>query len=179
AIPVAVYLGTWAGWNPVLHGLFFPLARFLSPIPPLVYSPFLVALSPTFQAASLAMLILGIFFPVFLNVMFRLENIEDEILIPARMLELSDVQMVHCILLPYILPNVLTFMKGILTSAFMILNFAEMMGATSGLGFYVRYFADYGNYAKVLAGIILSGSVILCINKLMSILETKLIPWRR
>lgn len=178
AMPLATYLGVWSAWKPIVHRIFYPFIRVLSPIPPLIYSPFLVALLPSFKSASMVMIVIGIFMPTYLNVVHRLDHIEEKILVPALMLELNDYEMVHYILLPYAYPGVLTGCRTILSTSFMILTFAEMMGADSGLGFYIRYFADYGNYTNVIAGIILTSIVILIINSLFGFVEKVAVPWR-
>jgi len=38
--------------------------------------------------------------------------------------------------------------------SFILLTAAEMIGATSGLGWYVKYFSDFADYSRVIAGII-------------------------
>lgn len=178
AVPLAVYLGVWSGWMPRMRQLIYPLARVMSTIPPIIYSPFLVALLPSFKAASFTILFLGLFWPSFLNLVHRLDHIEEEILVPAMMLELKNHEMVHAILLPYVWPGVLTSCRSLLSTSFMLLSFAEMMGAESGLGFYIRYYADYGNYAKVIAGIILTANVILVLNRSLELIEDVAVPWR-
>jgi len=35
-----------------------------------------------------------------------------------------------------------------------------MIGATSGLGWYVKYFSDFADYSRVIAGIIFIGVVV-------------------
>ena len=52
------------------------------------------------------------------------------------------------------------------------------MGAHSGLGYFIRNFADYGNYTNVLAGILLVALVITLLNSALSVLERHLIRWR-
>lgn len=178
AVPLAVYFGVWAGWIPNIRKLLYPIARVLSTIPPIIYSPFLVALLPSFKIASLTILLLGLFWPTFLNLVHRLDHIEEEIIVPAMMLELNNHEMIHSILLPYVWPGVLTSCRSLLSTSFMLLSFAEMMGADSGLGFYIRYFADYGNYSKVIAGIILTATVILLLNRFLAFIEEIAVPWR-
>ncbi len=87
AVPLAIYFGVWAGWIPNIRKLLYPMARVLSTIPPIIYSPFLVALLPSFKIASLTILLLGLFWPTFLNLVHRLDHIEEEIIVPAMMLE--------------------------------------------------------------------------------------------
>ena len=66
---------------------------------------------------------------------------------------------------------------GLVYSAFMLLTLAEMMGAHSGLGYFIRNFADYANYTNVLAGILLVALVITLLNRAVTALETRLVRW--
>lgn len=52
-----------------------------------------------------------------------------------------------------------------------------MMGAHSGLGYFIRNFADYANYTNVLAGILLVALVITLLNRAVTALETRLVRW--
>ena len=76
------------------------------------------------------------------------------------------------------LPGVLSGLRSSLSSAFMLLTLAEMMGARSGLGYFIRNFADYANYTNVVAGIILVALVITLLNRGVTALERRLIRWR-
>ena len=60
----------------------------------------------------------------------------------------------------------------------MLLILAEMMGATSGLGYFIKNFADYANYTNVLAGIILVGCVVNVLNLIPALLERYMKCWR-
>ena len=55
---LAVALGLAAGWNSRLRAVVEPIANVLSPIPPVVISPYLVAVMPTFRSASVAVVVL-------------------------------------------------------------------------------------------------------------------------
>ncbi|XFO64920.1 hypothetical protein SPSIL_010290 [Sporomusa silvacetica DSM 10669] len=56
---------------------------------------------------------------------------------------------------------------------------AEMIGATSGLGWYVKYFSDFADYPRVVAGIIVIGAVVLTIMTLYHRLTSYLLRWRK
>ena len=60
----------------------------------------------------------------------------------------------------------------------MVLIMAEMIGATSGLGFFIKKYSDYADYTRVLAGIIIVGIVITILNALADLAEKKLIRWK-
>jgi NitT/TauT family transport system permease protein len=68
-------------------------------------------------------------------------------------------------------------MNKSLSSAFGILMAAEMIGANSGMGFYVRRAGDFGDYSRVMAGIIVIALAITFLNKLLVIVRKLLIRW--
>ena len=68
-------------------------------------------------------------------------------------------------------------MKVTFTTGIMLLTFAEMMGATSGMGYYIVNYNTYGNYTKVVARIIVVGTVVTVLNKCIDVLQKKLIVW--
>lgn len=55
---------------------------------------------------------------------------------------------------------------------------AELLGARSGLGFFVKKFSDYANYTQVIAGIILMGIVVTVLTILIEWVQRKAIKWR-
>ena len=86
--------------------------------------------------------------------------------------------MVFEILLPYSVPGIVKGLRVTMTSAVMMLTFAEMMGSTTGMGYYIVNYNTYGNYTKVLAGIIVVGIVVTVLSGLISLLQKKSIKWR-
>ncbi|MCI8594325.1 MAG: ABC transporter permease subunit [Oscillospiraceae bacterium] len=177
SLPLGTALGLLVGWNPRLRDSFVPLARVLSPIPAIIYAPYLIALMPSFRAASAAVLVIGIFWPTFLQMVARVGSLDKRVVDSAVVLGLSQRELLWEVFLPWLLPGVLTGLRSSLSSAFMLLTLAEMMGAHSGLGYFIKNFADYANYTNVLAGILLVALVITALNKLVGILEQKLVRW--
>ncbi|MEL7622639.1 MAG: ABC transporter permease subunit [Clostridiales bacterium] len=176
---LGVILGLTAGWVRRLTGIFHPLAQVLTPIPPVIYAPYLVAIMPTFRSASALIIFLGIFWPTFLHMIIRARSVEPKILDSARALGMEGSEMVLQILLPYVLPDVISNLKVTLSTSIMLLLFAEMMGATSGMGYYIINYVHYANYTNVVAGIILVGLVVTVLNKLVGVVQKRAIKWRR
>jgi len=176
-IGFGVGLGLPVGWIPRLRDIFYPIANVLTPIPPVVFAPYLIALMPTFRSASAVVIILTIFWPTFLSIIIRVNSIEPRILDSARVLNVSNRTMIRKILLPYVIPSVISGLKVTITTSVMMLTFAEMMGATSGMGFYIINYTHYANYTNVVAGIILVGIVVTVLNWLVNIIQIKTIKW--
>ena len=171
-------LGMIVGWVKRLNNDFTPIAKVLSPIPPMVYTPYLIALMPTFTSASIAVIGIGMFWPIFLGMINRVGSINERLIDSAKAMNVSTPTMLFKVILPYSIPSIVGNLKIQISTIFMILIMAEMIGATSGLGFFIKKYSDYADYARVLAGIFVVGTVITILNVLLDIAEKKLIKWK-
>ena len=177
-LAAAVVLGLYAGWMPRLRGFACPIANVMAPIPPVVFSPYLVALMPSFRSASVLVVVLGVFWPNFLATVNRVAAVDPRILDSARMLNLSDGGMVWKVLFPSILPGVVAGMRVSMTTSLLMLNFAELMGATHGMGYYVQNSITYANYAHAVAGMLVIGVVVTVLNQILSKIQPRVIKWQ-
>ena len=178
AIVAGLVLGAICGWLPGLRGVFAPIARVLAPIPSVVFAPYIILLMPTFRVASATIIFLGIFWPMFLNTIIRVTSMDKRIVEGARMLELSSFEMVKDVILPYLLPGVMNGLNGQLTAAITMLTFAEMLGASSGLGYYIINYTNFANYVNVIAGIIMVALMVTVLNMLINKLRRYAVRWR-
>lgn len=176
-VAAGVVLGVTVGWIPALGDVLYPIANVMAPIPSVVYAPYIIAIMPSFRSASAMVIVIGIFFPMFLNMVNRVRSMDPQILDSALMLNVSNRTMITRILLPYVIPGVIMGMKVTLTTSFMLLMFAEMMGATSGLGYYIVNYNTYGNYTNVIACIIVVGIIVTLLNWITNIMEKYFIKW--
>lgn len=171
-------LGLSVGVRTRLSNLFFPVAQVLAPITPVIYAPYLIAIMPTFRSASALVIFCGIFWPTFLNMIIRVKSIEPKIMDSARALGTKGATLLRYVLIPYVMPSVVSGLKVTLTTSMMMLTFAEMMGATSGMGYYIVNYAHYANYTNVVAGVILMGVVVTLLNRLVDFVQRRVIKWR-
>ena len=174
---MGVILGLFAGWRQELRNFIYPIANVMAPIPAIVFSPYLVAIMPSFRSASILVILLGVFWPCLLTTINRVVSMDERILDSARMLNLSDWEMVWKILLPYVFPSVIMGLKVSVTTSLLMLNFAELMGASHGMGYYIQNSITYANYTHAIAGIICVGVVVTLINKLVVLVQKKYICW--
>ena len=171
-------LGLPCGWHKRLSEVFYPIANVLAPIPSVVFAPYVIALMPSFRSASVVVIFLGIFWPTFLKTIISVESMDRNIIDSARTLGLSGFSMIFEILLPYSIPGIVKGLRVTLTTAVMMLTFAEMMGSTVGMGYYIVNYNTYGNYTKVIAGIIVVGFVVSLLSVFVAWLQKKLIRWQ-
>lgn len=177
AFMLGIILGMITGWFERPRKAVFPIAKVISPIPPIIYTPYAVALLPSFQLASIFVIFSSIFWYVFLNMIISVSTIDKKILDSAKTLNIGSLGMLRDILFPYCLPRILKSLPISLANAFMVLTAAEMIGASSGLGWFVKYYSDFADYTRVVAGIILIGVVVSLIGALVVKLEKLLVRW--
>ena len=178
ALFFGVGLGLIVGLSDRLSSTVMPIVRVISPIPPIIYSPYAVALLPSFRAASIFVITMTIFWSIFMNMVLSVRQIDRKIMDSARTLNLNQRSMILHVLLPYSLPGIINSVSVSVSTSFLVLTAAEMIGATSGLGWYIKYNADFANFTKVIAGIFVIGVVVTVLNALISLVKRLLIRWR-
>ena len=61
--------------------------------------------------------------------------------------------------------------------AFMLLAVAEMFGATSGMGYFIQYYSDFGRFDVVGVGFIFLAIVLVIIMYLFDRLKAGILHW--
>ena len=173
----AVVLGILIGWFIRPREAILPLVRVISPIPALAYTTYAVGCMPTFKSASIVVIFLGIFWSAFSLVIRTVQTMDKRIIESAKVMNVSNITMVKDVIFPYVFPSVLRHLPSSIAAAFMCLTGAEMIGASEGLGYFIRKYAEYANYTNVLAGIIFMGIVITIISQITSLIQKKYIKW--
>lgn len=173
-----IFFGLFVGWFPRLKSFFYPIARILAPIPPMVYAPYVVIILPAFELTSVTLVALAIFFCVFLSTIISVGQINENIIDSARTLGISGRQMVLQILLPSALPAYIDSLKVNVVIGFMMLVFAEAVGSNFGMGHWINIFTHYGDYAKVFAGIFEMATIVLIVNVIVEQVQKRAIRWK-
>ncbi len=178
ALLFGVGLGLLVGLSDRLSGTVMPIVRVISPVPPLIYSPYAVALLPSFRAASIFVITLTIFWSIFMSMVLSVREIDKKIMDSAKTLNLSKSSMILHVVLPYSLPGIFNSVSVSLSTSFLVLTAAEMIGGTSGLGWYIKYHSDFANFSKVVFGIFMIGVVVTVLNALLKQVRKLVIRWK-
>ncbi|KDR96205.1 NitT/TauT family transport system permease protein [Peptoclostridium litorale DSM 5388] len=178
ALVTAVPLALVIGWRRRLFRAVNPFTKVLGPIPPIVYIPYAIALLPTFTSASIFIIFIGAFWPIFINTLNGAFDIDKKYVDSAKVLNVDEKTMLFKIILPGIMPSIISGATIGLVLSFILLTAAEMIGASSGLGWYVKYFSDFADYPKVVVGIIFIGMVVTGITYFSDKLEKRLLAWK-
>ncbi|MDR1396508.1 MAG: ABC transporter permease [Desulfarculales bacterium] len=178
---LAVVLG--AGWGVVvgstkwLQALFIPFARVAAPVPPTVYVPYAIALLPNFRSSAIAIVLVAAFWPVFLNSLAGTVAVSERHRDNARVLGFGPFEYLRLVAFPAALPFIFSGMHVGLGMSFIMLTVSELFGASSGLGRFVQYYADFADYPRMVAGIIYTGLVTFLSMTALGSLERRVIFW--
>ena len=178
ALATALPLGLVVGWRARLFHAVNPITKVLGPIPPIVYIPYAIALLPTFRMASIFVIFVGAFWPIFLNTLTGVFSIPGGLIDAARVLNLKERTLLFRVVLPGAMPSICSGATLALVFSFVLLTAAELIGATSGIGWYVKNFSDFADYSRVIVGIIFIGLVVTAITFLTERVERYLLRWR-
>lgn len=178
ALVAGVGLGLLVGLSEKASSVTLPIVRVISPIPAIIYSPYAVALLPSFRVAAIFIVTMTIFWPIFMNMVMSVKDVDPRIMDSARTLNLSKGTLILRVLLPYSLPGIINSVSVSVSTSFLVLTAAEMLGGTSGLGWYIKYYSDFATFEKVVFGIVMIGVVVTALNALIAVIKKYLIRWK-
>ena len=174
---LGVIIGLLAGFIPRVREVVSPIAGILSPIPPLVYTPYVVMIAPTFYIASLFVIFSAVFWPTLSQTINSVKSIDKKVIEAARTMGVSTFGMLFKVILPYIIPAIIVGLSRSLRSAFLCLTGAEMLGASAGLGFFIKMYERNLDFRAILAGILVLAVVVSIIDLLVRKLEKSIVKW--
>jgi sulfonate transport system permease protein len=151
---VGTLLGALTGALPVARGLLDPTLQALRSIPSIAWVPLFILWFGIFEASKVALIAVGVFFPVYLGVAAAIIDIDRKIIEVGRVFRLGRVAMVRRVLLPAILPAWFTSLRSGLGLGFMFVVAAEIMGASEGLGYLLVDGQQLGRPDTIIAAII-------------------------
>ncbi|MDR2397252.1 MAG: ABC transporter permease subunit [Spirochaetaceae bacterium] len=177
AVLLGIALGALVGMRERLKRVLMPVFRALNPIPSTMLIPYAIALLPTFWLSSAAIITLGVFWPVLMSTIHGITMLEPRWLDNARCLNLKGSKLLFRIILPGAMPQICAGIGSGLILSFILLTVAEIFGARSGLGYFVQYYADFAEYDRVLAGMVVLSAVVTLIMLLFDRIQRHILHW--
>jgi ABC-type nitrate/sulfonate/bicarbonate transport system permease component len=178
AFLAAVPLGLIMGRSKNAEAVGRPLVELFRPIPPLAWVPiFMIALKLFW--GPIAIVFLGVFFPILLNVMFGARSVDPVLIDAARTLGAKKTTIFAKVILPFTLPYMMTGIKVGIGVGWMCIVAAEMLGAVGGgVGLYINNMAYQGAlYDYMFAGMLVIGLLSVLTTGVAGFLEQRLSRW--
>jgi sulfonate transport system permease protein len=131
----AVVLGTLTGFWRKAEEAVEPTLQALRTVPTLAWAPLLLLWLGIDEPPKIALVAIGAFFPVFVNLVAGIKGVDRKLIEVARIYNLSDAEIARRVILPASLPDLLTGLRLGATQAWLFVVVAEFFGSTQGLGF--------------------------------------------
>ncbi|QXH36009.1 taurine ABC transporter permease TauC [Pseudomonas muyukensis] len=173
----AIPVGLAIGYNRVARGILDPLIEFYRPIPPLAYLPLIVIWCGIGELSKVLLIYLAIFAPIAIATATGVRTVDPAKLRAAQSLGASKAQLIRHVILPSALPDILTGIRIGLGVGWSTLVAAELIAATSGLGFMVQSAAQFLVTDVVVLGILLIALIAFALEMGLRALQRKLVPW--
>lgn len=131
----ATLLGALTGYSRTARAYLDPTLQALKAVPSLAWVPLFILWFGIFETSKITLIAVGVFFPVYLNLMSGIQGTDRKLVEVARVNNLSRLDLVRRILIPATLPSYMTGLRSGLALGWMFVIAAELMGASQGLGF--------------------------------------------
>jgi ABC-type nitrate/sulfonate/bicarbonate transport system permease component len=155
-----------------------PLLAAAYPIPKIALLPLLVLWLGIGEAAKVAMIGLGVFFPVAINTYAGVHDTEPLMVKAATSLGARPRQVLTKVVLPSALPMIMAGYRLGAGVALLLVVSAEMINATAGVGFLILHAGDLMLTARLMVGLVLLSLLGLASTWALRLLEAYLVPWR-
>ncbi|MBA5851528.1 ABC transporter permease [Clostridium sp. cel8] len=154
---LAVPLGVLFGVNKNVYSYFEGLLGFLRHTPPLSLVPLLILWFGIGERSKVIIIILASFFPVLLNTISGVESCNKKLIEVGQTFNLSKINIFKKIVIPWALPSILVGMRLGIGYSWRAIIGAEMIAASSGLGYLILDGEQLSRSSVVIVGILCIG----------------------
>jgi len=174
----ATLLGVLTGVSPLMRRFFDPTIQALKAVPSLAWVPLFILWFGIFEDSKIALISVGVFFPIYLNLMMGIRQIDKKMVEVAHVYNLNSFQTIRWILLPGIIPEWVTGLRSGLALGWMFVIAAELMGASEGLGYLMIDGQMTGRPALIIGALILFAMTGKLTDELIYVSAKPFLKWK-
>jgi ABC-type nitrate/sulfonate/bicarbonate transport system permease component len=176
---LGVGLGMAVGRSRLLENLIDPMLELLRPIPPLAFLPMMVLWFGIGEASKIAFIAYAAFFPIFTTTLEGIKYVDPLLLRAASSLGASQRDLFRYVVLPAAMPGIITGLRLGFGLSFFVIVAAEFIAADSGLGYLINDARTFFLVSQMLLGAAVIGLIGFTFNRLLRLLEARLLRWRK
>jgi nitrate/nitrite transport system permease protein len=163
-IPLGFIIGRFAFFNRMAS----PLISLLKPVSPLAWLPIGLLVFKAANPAAIWTIFICSIWPMLINTAVGVQRVPQDYLNVARVLALSEWKIATRILLPAVMPYLLTGVRLSVGTAWLVIVAAEMLTGGVGIGFWVWDEWNNLNVAHIIIAIFVIGFVGLLLEWLLT-----------
>jgi NitT/TauT family transport system permease protein len=177
ATVLAIAIGVPMGMSRKLKQTVFPVLEVIRPIPPLAWLPLAILFWPTPEMTMVYLTFLGAFFPILINILAGIDNIDTRYVQAALSLGASRRALFWKIMVPGALPSLFTGLTIAMAITWEVVIAAEMASGDNGLGYLTWNAYMSHSMVGILIGMLSIGIAGIVSSQLVALLGRRLMPW--
>lgn len=175
----ALVIGLVMGLFRPVRAAIEPLIAATYPIPKSAIMPLILLIFGLDEGSKIAMVAIGVFYPIVINTVAGVLEINKIYLEVGRNFRASSWQLFRTVALPGALPFILTGVKLGVGMGLILITIAEMMGAQSGLGYMIWNAWQVLSVETMYVGLFMIAIIGFVLTFALNELERFVIPWKR
>lgn len=176
---LGVPLGILAGTYDVFSRLFEPFIEFFRYLPAPAFGALAVAILGIHEAPKIAIIFIGTFFQQVLVVSNTTRKLDPALLEAAMTLGAKRLTLLFRVVIPGIITDLFKDLRILLGWAWTYLIVAELIGASSGITWFITQQARYKNFDNVYAAIIIIGIIGFTTDIILAAIGRRVFPWQK
>ncbi len=178
ACALGIPLGLWMGLCPSLYARTRAVIEPIRFIPPIAWIPMAIVILSGFSR-YVFLIWLGAFFPIWINTLVGVGRVNEVHMNVAKVFGASKWTRIRKIVIPSVMPDIISGMRVGLGMAWMCIVAAEMIGGESvGVGRLILKYAELLELGPVISGMLIIGVIGFAMNEILLIIEKKMFKWR-
>ena len=174
----AILVGFWFARKPSLAAIFDPYVKGANALPRVVLAPIFTLWFGLGIWSKVALGVTLVFFIVFFNVYQGVREVNTTVLSNARMLGMSERQLLRHVYWPSALSWMFSSLHTSVGFAVVGAVVGEYLGAAAGLGYLIQQAEGVFDVGGVFAGMFVLAAFVLLIDWAVTLVERRLLVWR-
>jgi NitT/TauT family transport system permease protein len=179
ALGLAIPLGILMGWFKDLDAVVSPIFEILRPIPPIAWIPLAILWFGIGLASKVFIIAIGVFFPTLVNTYLGVKFTDPLLIKAAQTLGAKDKNILWEVIIPASIPLIVAGVRIGVGLGMMCLVAAELVAASSGLGYLIMLGGDDLKPELSILGMILIGLIGLMADRMILAVERKVTYWKK
>lgn len=175
AVLIGVPLGLLMGWYRLLDRFVRPIFEIVRPIPAVSWIPLMIVWIGVGLEAKAVIIFLTAFIPCVLNSYTGIRQTSTALINVAKVYGASNFYTFIHVGVPSAVPLIFAGMRVALASSWGCLVAAEMLAASSGLGYMINMGRNFGRADVVVLGMIIIGLIGYTFTAIFSLIEKKVV----
>jgi NitT/TauT family transport system permease protein len=176
---LGVVVGITVGFFSIAEAVGTPVIAATFPIPKIALLPLLILWLGIGEASKVAVIALGVFFPMAINTFTGVRQADPLLVRAAVAFGARRWSVVRKVLLPSALPMIFAGLRLGAGTALLLLVAAEMIAVESGIGFLVLNAGNLMQTTKLMVGIVVLSLLGVASHWGLGRLERVVLPWRQ